>query len=1225
MQEQLQNTPFKLVSDKDEVLYDIQEAFELDNVRIEEKDGFFLVNLKEENEAFRIKSDYKIVGIAFFNGIYYVVAYSANANKVMAGSYPSVNPSTNKIDKVFRPFQTYTKDKEYINRTTCYYKVDVTAEPLYIDNIGIDLRRIELKVYNRNDGSVNILGLHPNGNFILNSGFNKDGYTKKGYINDADLREKTYLQLNESVVFTKANIEVLTNGSLKAGTYTFYARYKSLNGGVTSYRKISKPVQIFNGSATTPANPPHSRAVYGETNKALKVDFLNTSDAYPFLELAVLYQYGESEKFMQAYTIPYDVFKDNDYIVFNHDYLIPAELGILAANKTTQKGCLTGTIINNRFIGAHWYGKDNYHQDICDYVSKIEIKEDYFLITDRDEFEYDIIESKATHSVDMPRSYFSGETYAFLAHPMFKDGTIGLGYPMKGMDNWHGGNNGPTNDRGIFRFSNAVVKPIRTTNYGPLITPVGTIYGKRPKFDLTIANSFITQWLSDNVIGFVFSQARRNPNMIYQGFVARCYNGNVLPDSLQNNDTYKNLNKYIPLVEPKSFSFYYDKRLLSFNDPRYFLYGKSYLVQNNSLDNHVEPTEYKYGLFSTDYMIDENINLINGNGNVLMKIGDCVIKEVEGRQVAVNSELMGWHVQEFAPSKEFYNINTFNVGAWSAESNNKYTGKVEEGNISSGWYFFDNNSDRTRQYNLSFGTPGYIGIEERDNADQMNIEHSLCAIYKTHPEQINVNDVYNIEAEQYALSNVLTTFDRDIYILEEGDCFPQRSTFKVVNALDYSTQLLEDMSPGLTNYLGNIRNNEDEGFGLFLSILSENTHNAQGRVVQGGNLCYPAVNLDSLVYTLNQPESFFYNYGYDKNDLYTFVKYSAINFSTDNVEGNLIAHSDKQTAESNIDAFRTILAGEQKTYNLNEGNIYKIFNANNNLIVLHEEATYLVAIDERVPINEGSNVVLGNTTFLNEQTQKLGMYGTQHLFGACQDNYGAIYALDINKQMIWRFVGQLEPLSQVKQCIKATQELIFGDDNNPLQSLYLDGFDQDYLYVNFDSKFKEIEFTVNNNGDRNLVFSTTSNEFVGKRSSAYVKLSAGELKCYDNNKCYLPYGTGYKDVVSKIGFISTDRLHRQFHSHWVMSVQEDLGLKNIDWETNFQKAFTIVDVAPHWYKPVFRNGMWFIPIPRNVIANARFKEGSVMSGDYLKTTLNIQQTNKIELKLILTSITRNIG
>lgn len=1224
MQEQSQNTPFKLVTDKNELLYDSQEAFDLDNVRVEEKDGFFLVNLKEENIAFTIRYGFKIIGIAFYNGIYYVVAYNPTDDKILAGSYPSVNPITKKIDDEFRPFHTYTGEEEYINRSTCFYDVNVVAYPLVIDNIGCSLERIELKVYNRNDGSVNLLGLTKNGNFILNSGFNKDGYTQKGYINNADINEKTYLQLNESVINTKANIEVLTNGSLKGGTYTVYARYKSLNGGITSYRKISKPIQIFNGNSVSPASAPFSKATYEETNKALKIVFTKTSEAYPFLELALLYQYGESAQFMQAYTIPYDVFRGNDYIIFNHDYLIPADLGILAANKTTHKGCLTGTIINNRFIGAHWFNKDNYHQDICDYVSKIKIKEDYFLITDKDEFEYNTIESKATHSVDMPRSYFSGETYAFLAHPMFKDGTIGLGYPMKGMDNWFGGNNGPTNDRGIFRFSNAVVKPIRTTNAGPLITPVGTIYGKRPKFDLTDANAFVTQWISENVIGFVFSQAPRNPNMIYQGFVARCYNGKTYPYIIAPSEEYQNDNVYIPLVEKKSFSFYYDKDFYQWNT-RVFLYGSRSYDFNGVEENHINPNEYKYGMFSTDYMIDENINEIKTNGNVLMKIAECVIQENEGRDVAVNTNTMGWNVQEITPVKEFYNINTYNVGAWSEENNNKYSSKVQEGSINSGWYFYDKPIERKQHYNLGFATPGYIGLEEQSNGDEMDITNSLCAIYKTHPEQVNVNDVYNIDAEFYALSNVLTSYNKNEYILEEGDCFSQRSTFKVINALDYSTNLLENIAPGLTSKLGIVNNNEESGFGLYLSMLSENRHNAQGRVAQGGNLCYPSVTLDKLVYTLNQPESFFYNYGYDKNDIYSFIKYSAINFSTSNVEGNLIAHSDKQTAESNIDAFREILAGEQKTYNINEGNIFKIFNANNNLIVLHEEATYMVAIDERVPVNEGSNVVLGNTTFLNEQTQKIGLYGTQHLFGACQDAFGAIYALDINKQMIWRFAGQLEPLSQSKQCITATQDLIFGNDENRLQSITLNGFDDNYLYVNYDSKYKEVEFTVNKDGNRNLVFSTLANEFIGKRSNAYIKLSAGEIKCYDNRTCYLPYGSGYKDVVSKIGFIATDKIHKQFHSHWLMAVQEDFGLKSIEWKTNFQETFTIVDVAPIWYKPVFKNGMWFIPIPRNLIKNKRFDVNSVMAGDFIKTTLNIQQKDKMELKLILTINTKNIG
>ena len=1201
MQEQTQNTPFKLVTDRDETLYQPEEAYVLDNVRIEEKDTFFLVNIKEEETAFRLNYGFKAIGVQWFNGVYYVAAYNETSDQFMAGSYPSINPTTEQLDYTFRPFQTYTQDANYINETTCFYDVSVKTYPLLIDNIGVDLRKVEIKVYNRNDGSVNILILHPNGNIVLNSGFNTKGYTKKGYINDQDIAEKTYLQFNESVVQLEADVDVKQTGTLLGGTYTIYARYKSLMGSVTSYRKVSDPVQVFYGTSDDPNHTKRNKGTYYNTNKSLEITFTKISNAYPFIELAVLFSYGENAAFLQAYKVEKEIFRGDSYTLFSNDDLLPIELGDLLSFKTAQKGCETGTIINDRFIGANWHSKDNYNQAICDYVAKIYIEEDYFLIA-RDDFNGTTVANKHQHSVDMPRAYFSGEAYAFLAHPVFNDGTIGLGYPMKGRDNWNGMNSGPTNTDGIYRFSNPVVKPNYTFN--------NEIYGKRPKFNLSIANASVSQFISENIVGFVYSVAKLKPNRLYQGYTLRCSQAlNDIPENVFSpNDANVDTENVMPLLGNISYYLYQNK-------------GTNSERSINIRQQSQSPARCKYAMFSIDYMIDADIGTVDLSNAVLMKIGTFSKGFITGKQITPipQGNLIGSYIDGLTPDKQFFNVSCTTVGAWQQTPNNGYLSSVPAGSATTGWYFYSD-LDQTA-FNLGMATPAYIGIEDEEDVQTLlDINESLCALYSQHPEQINITDWYNIRTELYSIKKGMSTLKDSTFTILEGDCYPQRNGFKTLSALTYDEYVLEYLAPSVTT------GNDNVGFAWYLSSFSENKHNNYGRIIKGGNTYFPGVSFDAHVYTFGQPESFFYNYGYDHNQLYSVTKFDAKYFDYDTNEANLVAHTDKQTANSNEDAFRSTLSGEQKIYNVNAGDIKKVFNFNNQLVAVHEEKLYLIAIDERVPIADGSNIVLGNTTYLNEQTQLIGSYGTQSTFGACQDNLGVIYGLDVNKQTIWRFAGQFDPVSISKLCNKAVHNLIFGnDDNQPLRSVQLDGYDLNRLDVSFDNRFKEIVFTIENNGLRNLVFSTLANEFVGTRSHGFVSHLSNELISYDNSVFVLPYGEGYKEVNSSIGFISTKRVNLQYHSHWLIAIQPDLGLKQINWETNYQEANTIVNVAPYWYKPAFKNGMLFIPIPRNQLVINQFDKGSVMAGDFCKVKIIINQDTKLELKGILTTVTNNFG
>ncbi|MFK7946421.1 MAG: hypothetical protein AB8G11_02435 [Saprospiraceae bacterium] len=1222
----IENYPFRLKTDKDELLSTKEDAYYLENVRIEQKDSFYLVNLTEEKVGFTLSDGFKSIAIASYNQIYFIFSLNPTTDELEVGSYPSPDYNGNLVDQ-YQPLKTYVGSQNYFNQSICDYDVNVTRQDFRIANFGLSLKRHELHCYDFTDGSINLLLLSESGNVVFNSGFSADGIIKKGYFNDSDILEKTYLQLNEFVCPPNVSPSIESNGSLQTGSYEFYIRYKKLNGSTTSFKKITNQVNVFDGQVHDVTDVFRVFSSEGEqTNKSILLELSQNNPAYEFFEIGVIYRSGANKNITLAYKV--NQLFNNEQVTFDisikGNNFLPIDVSEILSSKIIEKGCLTGDFVKGMFFGGNWFNQNFNNSDLCEYAKLVQIGEELVNVAS-DDYTNDLTSHTGAYGVgDKDRGYFSGETYCFMLHPVFKDGSIGLGFPMKGRDNLDGLGTGATNEKGIYRFSSKQSIPFFN----------GTdLFSKYPTFDFTDANlNAKTTWIEDNVKGWHISRTKRNKNMLYQGILYNCYNGDFRhtvindPDKMKvgksypydvaNLDIYENHDKYFPLIEPKSFYFAsYKDSVFTIPNFRKIMYGF-----DDGTDNHQTPTG-KYALFSTDFMIDEQIGEIDLSSAFIQKIAVTNLDPKSfGNFVASNTNLKGHYQDSYISFQSNPTVvETYSVTPWSGIENNEFCSKLDVGGIETGWHYgYDEstggNAPEGYIFNLGMACPAYIGIESDD--DLTHYVNDFVAIYKRNPVGLNIEDEYSTSGELFGIISKIVLLGEDNTSCGGGDCYVQRNTIKTIHATGHDATTLEFFAPSLTS------GKDDIGFGLFLSFVSENKHNSYGRIPKGGNSFYAHKSIEDFLGQFNLPESFFYNRGYDFELIQNFTTYDArLNLSQNNLR-NSIAYTLRQKSEGIEDAYRSILGGQIKTFNLNDGKIVKLLEQNGNLITIHENAIHGHPVNERIAVSEESKLSIGYGEILPEQTQKISRYGTQYLFGACKDDQKRIYGIDVNNQVIWRLGQGFELLSKVKMCQKEVHYLIFGNNiDERYQKVILDGYETDFVNLYFDHRFDEVLFTIHNHTLRSLAFSTLSDEFVGRRTD--IELQAiNELRSYDLNEFMLPDFSDYrKDFV--IGIVVTNKINYQYHSHHLLSVQNDLGLKEVLFSTDNQSEILTVATAPSWYKPQFRNKIWFVPIPRSTALGSTHQVKSVMTGDYMKSLFIFEKIGKLELKGILTKVLNN--
>ena len=244
--------------------------------------------------------------------------------------------------------------------------------------------------------------------------------------------------------------------------------------------------------------------------KGVNLRLYNLDLTYPFIEIGVVHFTGE-QTFAWIIDKKYEMNGTNilDIEITGYEGKIDVDISEIIDLKPYTDISYDHADLNNVYYGVNWKGQRLHHPDLCEYAKCIKIKERMFSIGSSVHPDDGDVGTDNVYNYEQNThkgiGYFSGETYMFLAHPLFSNGQLGLGYPMTGYD-FYDGTEQCENCKGIFRFScNALLDAGGAGYDGRIFNPLANaIFVKHPIFDTT--DCVVTDWISENVGRLVYFQ-----------------------------------------------------------------------------------------------------------------------------------------------------------------------------------------------------------------------------------------------------------------------------------------------------------------------------------------------------------------------------------------------------------------------------------------------------------------------------------------------------------------------------------------------------------------------------------------------------------------------------------------------------------------------------------------------------------------------------------------------
>lgn len=1249
---------------------------ELKNGRLYQKDGGFLVldTITGNHLRFSLPDGFSILGYTVYNGIAFITGLDEVNTTVCIGTYPSPNyeDGIGYVEE-FRLLKNYTGNVNY--NLPQFVGKDAEKPPVQdfeVFNIyfGWDCkRRLDILPRKSYDGSINLYiadGITPN--FVINTGFRHEtGEILDRYVSLQDLQNKKLIQYNESAFlpsFLLSKIE--SDGAYLAGQYFFFLRYVSIDGSSTSFVAASNAVTVAGSTNSEPNGPVD---VYGGadtdySNKSITFNLLGLDNSYRFFQIGFVHYTGG---FNQAYLInqEYTVHGTTQIKLTGREATTLLDPGLLLSDKPVEKACKSQTQLNKVYYGANWRARNLHHNDFCQFAAKVRIVEVRTKVRDKRPYlphdnailignanaynnaaNEEIGEWNIYNNAEDGYNnggYFNGEAYAFAIHPVFDDGTRGLGYPMQGFDNYYNDYRDP-NDKGIFRFSSLHIVPNVGTD--------GGLYIKQPVFDFS--DTELTSFISQNVKGWYISRAKLNKNAYYQGLGMNVYDGEVNTDPsnwlIQGgfSPTVEEFNtdKFVPLYHGYEFAFVRREAnnnliLLGGHDGGNLTFG-------SPVSNHTEDSKQtdKYAMFSVDYMLGHAQGKLIPSGGFIQILGAVsTYARIRNNGTSDNSsyhDIIGWDILDYSHSvirdgdvypAKFHNINGFDYNGDSG-----FVSRFDNGRepIANGFYRVRDPSAGNDNFymNMPFATPAYVGITGYEGPDLFNKLINIC---KSDPTALDITTLYDVAHENYSvISALIPVANKAFVFVGGGDNFLQKGFMKtMVGTNNFDSAMIENLAEDMS--FGEIEN----GYGLMLGFLTENNYNLAMRVEKSPNKFFPATgwnDMGAFVFPYNIPESNFSNAGYQEvlsprtlPAWNPYGIYGAEHYPT------RIRYTNPHDVIGTADAYRTSGAIQVEDFDLQFGQIMSILAEYGRLYSFQEKCINLHPVSERATTDttDGDKVILGEslglTAYVNRISDKVGL---QHQW-AIQKGLRGIYGMDYDMRINWRVMGeQVELLSEVKGVSAAVEKFIQETRNKKthyparLADNHLCG---EGIHAGYNMAHKEIIFTLlDGNQSDTIVFSEKYDEYGGSRSfhpTLYLMLNedlyhhraqTGEF--WEADSELARRGTFFgilhpltiKFVVDVEGSETT-----QFHNMVVNAAGFEFLISQF--KTEYQEAILLWPNAPFYHQPKFKKDRWHISIPRAQVAfEANVRQGSVLRGRYLEVTLVYNQDKALNLRDVLT-------
>jgi len=1247
--------------------------------------GWVTTNIAGNEEYFQLTEGFVPLGKTEYNGIAYIASLNPTTGAGEVGCFPApralvlqdcTQTGFDPLARTYAPLFNFTgavnarlqPSPSAVFRTTLL-NFDITKQ------IGMFAREDY-------DNSVNLyLADDNNPNRVINSGFDQNGDCTafaRRYWNNSFPNVVNHINESEKhcdVAFNGFNL----SGKLRAGNWHFFIRYKTEDFNPTSFHSESCPVMITSGDYNAELLTHFGKEAEKETDKSVKLNLTNLDIAYSFVEIGYQYDAGGNTEFGLVDKL-YDINPTTGSIsveITGHETFVNLGLEDLLKRKTRFDRSKTHTHLENRYFAGNVSDSTNFNDaaaaDLLAFAQAIVPEfDDTFTLPNKEligpilfpKFNY----NDATN-VCSSVGYFRGESYPFGVVFVFTNGRETEAFPMEGADDYAGAG-GPVNTGGVYRFPNNVVSPITAANDSKIMAI---------QFDVTAALGLVTQYITDNVVGFYFVRGHRNPNLLYQGVTLPCFNAtggtdprvSLFPMIMNNPQPLHRNDDVLPMWPEKDIGLPATKEAM-------FPYITNYDIApvfqriNTAVFGYNDFTakvDDKWGFYSMDHHF--NVSLDINNGHVVefaVLSGIIPTRDTDLSKEAyyfdASDPLVITYGAGFNGSAGLYNIKE-----WEKSNNNQYTSYFTEGketDFDSMFYFF--REDLLGLFfgefeNMEIASNKYIGID----TNVQNLEQKLVNIYITDPlgAGYDVEDLYDIKSTSYhkiskyfKLVDVIATPTLVNGVnFYKGDCFLQRVFMKQLFNPKYATGMKDDTSllnfgtppgflpAGIDNFYT---------YGVSFTIITENAYNNALRHEGVIEKFFPGSIKDIGRFASKQKEKEAEDFNTGYNVILSQKTYLGFDDEIphrDDKKPAGIIFSTKHLFGSFVDSYRDVAIAAIKEYDFRLGAITKLVNFNGILISIQEEGINRHYVNERAILDSGTStgeLTIGEGDILADKHQNLTDYvGSQHQWSIIETD-AFLYGIDFNKRKIWRVPRQIaapEMLSDSKKVrslitelcepVESQSDIINEFPDNPVSTGGIAGY--------FDRKYNQIGWSFNYNGlapNRTIVFDEWLDQFYGERSFVspfYISINEDFISINPNNldQAWLHdveqisgndnytnfYGAGAS--VSFVEYVVNQEadIIKVFDNLAISSDPQEL--LRITYDTQHQKAIHFPFVQNLKYlDPKYEENQWRLPVIRATsITNTNnniYSVGSRMRGRYMTTKLEYQTEKPIFIKSILT-------
>lgn len=576
---------------------------------------------------------------------------------------------------------------------------------------------------------------------------------------------------------------------------------------------------------------------------------------------------------------------------------------------------------------------------------------------------------------------------------------------------------------------------------------------------------------------------------------------------------------------------------------------------------------------------------------------------------------------------------TTDIVGWNAVPEQNLVARLDEGKIASqaGMYYFKRRTVLFEadefEISLPWAAPDYIGVTNAPTYTPgfsgSTFDHfvdtwdrAIVNVCRTNPDTVNYLDLYDFKSSIfYPIGQFQPIGDflaSSLHTYYRGDCLVKRSYLKIYHG---SIEQLSDLTidvitvntgQGSLIWAGNNGDDAQEalqdGYGHWVSIVTECSYNADYRHEEGRNLFYPKTSPQQpgteFAWIYDSPESYFYNRGYQKHlGPVGSIGIDLLQPVSDNRFPTRIRPSLTHIFGAVRDGYRQFIPADAKDFDYQYGEIEAIETLMDMLYSFQVRAINLHPVNERVTQQgtQGSTAILGESSGLTQYRQLVKQgYGTQHRFSVVSANQ-ALYCIDWNKRAILRISGaQVQMLDVEKGAQTWFRDIValgssgYSDVLEFLPNSHPCGRGIHGIY---NRKYKEVLWTLRmGEQDVTIAFSEEMDCFLGTHGYKPIHYALLEEDLYS----FIDHRAWLHDVKSKydnfydvqdewfVKVIVNEGGETTKHWDSLIINSNNRVFSKISYETQHQKALQspFVPVDEFWYAPTYRENQWRLPIRR---------------------------------------------